>query len=195
MVCPQIQPPPPCVSHFSAASISASHNLAEHNIKSCRTPTTSRWYQSVARTKQQRTIKFSTKVYRPKTRNEHLYETAWREIDGHHSGSTRFNAVLDEAKVQHQVFLDISTTLRKQNKSYHNANNSLDTHCRNLTNSISVLDRDLKQAQGRGDEVERQKIEIQQQLHARNEELVGSVVTAEALRLEIEALQVRVKGV
>jgi chromosome segregation ATPase len=91
--------------------------------------------------------------------------------------------------------LDISRTLRTQNKSYHNTNNSLDTHCRKLTSTISVLDRDLKQAQGHGDEAERQKIEIQQRLHTRNEELAESVATAEALKLEIEALQVQVKDV
>jgi len=54
---------------------------------------------------------------RPKTRNEHLYEMAWRDIDGHQPESTRFNAILDEAKVQHQVVLDISKLYAHRTKA------------------------------------------------------------------------------
>ena len=131
------------------------------------------------------------------TPNERLTQTIWEEIDSPQRESKSFTANWNAGWAQYHRLLDASKGLRSQNKKLVLENNSLHTHCKDLrkdaADTIAELEKDLQQAQNRGDEATQRQSEIQQQFYAKEEELEKSAATAQELTTENEALRTQVK--
>jgi chromosome segregation ATPase len=131
------------------------------------------------------------------TADQHLTDMIWEEIDGPRRESNSFTAHWSAGLSQYQRLLDISRHLRNEHARVTGGNNDLKVQSMNTRaetrTAISALERNLEQAQRRGDEASSQRIGVQRQLDDRQGDLEVSAAVVADLTGQNEVLKTQIK--